>query len=695
VTSELRILHLEDDPYDARLIHDTLRSAGVRAQMTLAPNRKAFVEALERSGRTFDLVLADYKLPAFDGMQALAMVRACFPGLPFIFVTGALGEEKAVETLKSGATDFILKSSNGRLAAAVNRAMSEADGQRRRRLAEEELFATQRRLEAVLQAAPVGITFSDDVNCTRIHGNRAALAQFGATCEDHLPASAGDPSVLGRQIRFLQDDRELADHELPLQRAIHGNCEVPPMDLSVTLPGGRTWYCQASAAPLRDPEGRVIGGVALTVDVTEQKRAAAALQRSRDRQYLLSRTVSALLTSPDPQTVIDALCEEVRTYLHCDIFLNFLADRRTARLKLNACGGVDPEAARRMETLALDQTFCGSAVLGGSRMIIEHLQQLDDPRSAFAKSLGIRAYACIPLLGVQAEPIGTLSFGSRMRDTFEEDDLEVMQDVADHVAVALRRRHAEEALRRTAEELARSNKELEQFAYVASHDLQEPLRMVTAFVGLLNQQQRGKLDRDAQEYMGYIVEGAERMQRLIQDLLEYSRSGARAPCRDRVDAREAFETALSALRLAVTESGARITCDELPTVRGDGAQLALVFQNLIGNAIKFRRSAPEIHVAASRRGKGWVISVSDNGIGIETEHAAKVFEIFQRLHPRKKFPGTGMGLAICKKIVEGHGGRIWVESEPGVGSTFCFTLPDASIEPSDEQETANAMLETQ
>jgi len=240
---------------------------------------------------------------------------------------------------------------------------------------------------------------------------------------------------------------------------------------------------------------------------------------------------------------------------------------------------------------------------------------------------------------------------------------------------------------RTAD-LARSNAELEQFAYIASHDLQEPLRMVSSYVQLLERRYKGKLDQDADEFIGYASEGALRMQRLINDLLAYSRVGTRGKSFEEVDLEAALAQALDNLLLAIKEKNASITHDPLPAVYGDSGQLTQVFQNLVDNAIKFRREeAPRVHVSARLEGNDCICSVQDNGIGIAPEYLNRLFVLFQRLHTRKEYPGTGIGLAICKRIVERHGGRIWVESSPGEGSTFYFAIPRTQRSYYDERTT--------
>ena len=240
------------------------------------------------------------------------------------------------------------------------------------------------------------------------------------------------------------------------------------------------------------------------------------------------------------------------------------------------------------------------------------------------------------------------------------------------------RKRAEEALAQRVEELDRSNADLAQFAYVASHDLKEPLRPVSGCVGLLKGHYEGKLDERTGEYMTHIVDGTARMQTLIDGLLAFSRVGTQGGELQPVECAKALGTALQNLAASIEESGAVVTHDTLPAVNGDLPQLVSLFQNLIGNALKFRQEAPpRIHVSAERNGTHWHFSVRDNGIGIAPQYFERIFAMFQRLHTRREYPGTGIGLAICKKIVERHGGRIWVESVPGKGATFYFSLLDA------------------
>lgn len=261
--------------------------------------------------------------------------------------------------------------------------------------------------------------------------------------------------------------------------------------------------------------------------------------------------------------------------------------------------------------------------------------------------------------------------GSVMRD--DDGEIQGMVCVAQDIT---ERKRTQEILERQTQELARSNSELEQFAWVASHDLQEPLRMVASYTQLLSKRYKGKLDAEADEFIAFAVDGATRMRRLINALLELSRVGTRTKDFEVTDCEAVYDRTLVNLQELVEESGALVTHDRLPTVMGDETQLGQLFQNLIANAIKFRSDEPlTVHIGAERRNGHWEFCVRDNGIGIDPEYAERIFVVFQRLHGKGDRPGTGIGLSICKKIVELHGGRIWVKSLPDEGATFYFTLP--------------------
>jgi len=331
--------------------------------------------------------------------------------------------------------------------------------------------------------------------------------------------------------------------------------------------------------------------------------------------------------------------------------------------------------------LAIGKGLPGRVAENGKPAWIPDINQDPNfPRSKVALDLGVKGAFGFPVLA-QGEVVAVLEFFSRNTEEPDNEFLTVTAHVGTQLGQLMERKRAEQELAQRAEELARSNADLELFAYVASHDLQEPLRMVASYTQLLARRYKGKLDTDADEFIGFAVDGATRMQTLIQDLLCYSRVTTKGQSLQLTQTKAACDTALQNLQTSIKESNAVVNVGPMPSVLADEAQVAQLFQNLIGNALKYRNECrPEIQVTARANGKEWVFSVQDNGIGIEPQYFERIFQMFQRLHTRTQYTGTGIGLAICRKIVERHGGRIWVESQPGEGSTFLFTIPRAEGE---------------
>jgi PAS domain S-box-containing protein len=326
---------------------------------------------------------------------------------------------------------------------------------------------------------------------------------------------------------------------------------------------------------------------------------------------------------------------------------------------------VNPAAARLFGA-RLPEEVLGKTV---TDLIHPDDRQLIAERTTRALSGSVTPPQSIKVLRLSGGSVEVEATGARIEFDGEPAVQVVMRDITE-------RKQAEKQISKALLALQRSNQDLEQFAYVASHDLQEPLRMVASYTELLAQRYQGQLDDKAQTYIHYAVDGATRMQRLINDLLTYSRVSTQGRPLEPTDSHAVLGEALRNLTVAIEENRAIVSNDDLPTVRVDASQLQQVFQNLIANAIKFRgQASPHAHVSARQEAGEWLFSVADNGIGIDAQHAPKLFVIFQRLHGRQEYPGTGIGLAVCKRIVERHGGKIWFESKPGEGSTFFFTLP--------------------
>jgi len=346
-------------------------------------------------------------------------------------------------------------------------------------------------------------------------------------------------------------------------------------------------------------------------------------------------------------------------------------------------GGMAAEKQNQYRGHCIKFGFKSLAVIpiGYSNRILGAIHLADSRESYFKQSTVEFLESISPLIGEAIQRFHAEEELSKYRGQLEE--LVRQRTVELEVANAqlqkeiAERKIADENLRQTAAELARSNRDLEQFAYVASHDLQEPLRAVSGYIQLLQQRCADKLDEKSLQYMKGAVDGAARMQGLITDLLAFSRVGTKEQIIVSTDLSTALAAAIENLKVSIQEANADITFNPLPKLPVDSTQIIQLFQNLISNAVKFHsKQKPEIHIGAVRRSGEWIFSVRDNGIGMDPQYAERIFMIFQRLHTRRKYAGTGIGLAICKKIVERHGGKIWVESNPGSGSVFYFTIPE-------------------
>ncbi|MBP1697096.1 MAG: domain S-box protein [Deltaproteobacteria bacterium] len=437
---------------------------------------------------------------------------------------------------------------------------------------------------------------------------------------------------------------------------------------------------------------QIAGAIASVQLFNERTRAEEAAKRLSQENAIMAEIGRIISSTLEIDEVYDRFAGAVRHLIDFDriAICTIDAEHQTGTVAYEM--GKEIPGRRLGEVFPLSQSVYEHILKTRSGVLVqtEGASEMEKRYPFLLASLrtGFRSMISVPLIS-KDRVIGGLNLRSFKPNAYTERDLKIAEDIGIQIAGAIantllfaERKRMEKALRKKTEELARSNEDLEQFAYVASHDLQEPLRMVTSYVQLLSKRYKAKLDADANEFIDFAVDGAVRMRKLINDLLTYSRVGTQGKELSPTDSEAVLAQSVNDLKVTIEENGALVTHDPLPTVMADSPQLEQLFQNLIGNAIKFRRNEPpHVHISASRNGKGWIFSIRDNGIGFAPEYSERVFVIFQRLHSRQEYAGTGIGLAICKKIVERHGGHIWVESDVGKGAIFRFTIPAVGTEP--------------
>ena len=432
---------------------------------------------------------------------------------------------------------------------------------------------------------------------------------------------------------------------------------------------------------------------------TEQAREEllAREKASRHEAEILNHLGNLAFAELDLEKLVQAITDAATELIAAQFGVfryNAVADRSESNV-LFAVSGVSRDAFSRFPPrgTALDL----AASFGRSAGIVGDIVRYDDIRTdprydedapffVIPEGLAVRSYLAAPVVSRSSEVIGGLFFGHENPGVFTAAHERIVGRVSTQAAIAIdnaRLYRAAELARVQAQsasrDLERSNTDLERFAFVASHDLQEPLRMVTSFSQLLARRYKGQLDKQGDEYLEYIQTGTRRMAALIEDLLSYSQIVHSTEKGVPVDCSVVLDKVLESCRVTIEESEAIVTRDPLPTVEGDEGQISQLFHNLLTNALKYRKRevAPEVHVSARRTADEWIFSFRDNGIGIAKENLEQIFVIFKRLHKKTEYPGTGIGLALCQRIIEGRAGRIWVESTPGAGSTFYFTWPDS------------------
>lgn len=448
-------------------------------------------------------------------------------------------------------------------------------------------------------------------------------------------------------------------------------------------PGG--WRSNR-AVPILGADGEIKEWLGLLRDISGRKEAEEALKAANARLEAeiaaikqLQDIGARLVDFGDMRSIMDEILDAAISIVRADKGNIQFLDQDSGRLRIVAHRGLGPVFLKIFAVVHGGNKSCCTAVATGRQDVTEDLVRAFDgsPELPAILAEGVRSVVSTPLVSRSGKTLGALNVFHSALNRPNDLDLRLLDLLARQASDIIERTLAEQELKRYAEALKRSNAELQSFAYIASHDLREPLRMVSSYLDLLEKKyQSREVDPQAREYMRFAMDGAERMHEMINDLLTYSRIGTQGRPFAPVDMTEVVSIACKDLEAAIKECGASVTCGPLPSVSADQTQMLLLLENLVSNAVKFRSAeAPRVTVTARESGGEWTFLVQDNGIGIPEDQRDRLFHMFQRLHTRDEYPGTGIGLAIAKKIVERHGGRIWFESEVGKGSTVFFTIP--------------------
>ncbi|HUU63016.1 MAG TPA: PAS domain S-box protein [Dehalococcoidia bacterium] len=620
------ILVVEDDQGLSRLIQGRLERLNFHVERAL--NGAQAIEWLASNRAA--LALLDYGLPDMTGAELIKALAENKCSVPFIVVTGRGDEVLAVEMMKLGARDYMVKDSTflDRLPIAVQRTFEQLATEQKLAEAVEELKASEEKLRVMFESITDGIVVTD-LQGKITDANDVVVNMSGL----------GREEIIGRDGFSLlpREDRDKVVGQG--KKIVRGETGPVRMEHEVSPNVGSSSTTNLIIGTMHDSDGNPTGFVAIAQDFTERKRAEEELKESEKRFEDIA------LSSADLIWEVDANGKYVFTSGRVKQILGYSPEELIGKTPF--------ELMPEEEAKHIGQIF--EQIVAKKEMIVD----LENWNLTKNGELVYLLTSGVPLLDNTGSLIGYRG---------------VDKDITE-------RKRAEEERERLLHDLERSNAELEQFGYIISHDLQEPLRMVASYTQLLEKRYKGSLDADAEEFIAYAVDGSKRMQNMIQSLLSYSRVGTRGKPFEPTECESVFKQALDNLKVTIDESGAGVTHDPLPRVMADETQMIQLFQNLLGNAIKFRgEEQPRIHVSAKQDSNECLFSVGDNGIGINPEYFDRIFVIFQRLHGREEYPGTGIGLSVCKRIVERHGGRIWVESQPGEGSTFHFTIPKGGEE---------------
>lgn len=705
----LQFLLLEDSELDTELIQATLQEGEFEFDLIWVQSQEQFIHQLQT--RSVDLILSDYSLPDFDGISALTVAQQISPQVPFIFVSATLGEELAIETLKSGATDYVLKQRLGRLVPSVQRALRETQERQDRQRAEMALQEAEDQYRLLFEQSPVGVVL---INC-----KDQSFLEFNTQVHQQLGYSRSEFAQLTLcQIEARETPEEITAHiQLVLQQgfaqfeAQHRTKSGQLRDVLVTV------------------QAIKIGGKqylhSIWQDITERKQAEVALQERSDRLKLLYEATSELLSTDQPIALLDDLFKNLSSQIDLHCYLNFLVKPIDGKseLILTAYSGISEAEAQAMQHLDLEQTMCGMAIEANHAVVLHQVQDSLHPRTALIRALGITAYAGYPL-SAREHLLGALSFGSRTRTHFTPEDLDLLQATANQVAVALERASLMTSLQQQTEQLMQANRIKDEFLAVLSHELRTPLNPILGWAKLLRSR---TYDAETTERALETIERNAKIQtQLIEDLLDVSRilRGKLSLTVAPVNLEESIEAALETVHLAAEAKGIEVAFTKMPAaledipqhpaqpvpfvVLGDSNRLQQVLWNILSNAVKFTATGGKITVHLQQivdateaatgshlegqeeeidetneyrqfyPGTYAQIEVTDTGKGIDSDFLPYVFDYFRQADgsTTRAFGGLGLGLAIVRHLVELHGGTIAATSAgAGQGSTFVVKIP--------------------
>lgn len=510
--------------------------------------------------------------------------------------------------------------------------------------------------------------------------NRGAERIFGYTAAE----------AVGQHMTLIIPPERRFEEDEVLGRLKRGE-RIDHFETERVAKGGRVVHISLTVSPVRDADGRIIEASKTARDITAQKQLQAREQRARETAEVLNRIGPMVTAELDPekltQKITDLATQAVRAEFGA-LFHNVRNENQESYV-LYTLSGVPREAFANFpmprNTEVFGPTFRGDGPVRSDDITKDPRYGKNAPHHGMPVGhLPVRSYLAVPVISRSGDVLGGLFFGHGRTGVFGEEEERIAKGIAAQAAVALdnaalfsESQRAQRELGRSYEELKRANSDLNEFAHSASHDLQEPLRTVSIFTQLLRRKVEGTLDPEAEEYLAHVLRGARRLETLVRDFLTYNQVAAISDEQPPItDAGMALDIALTNLKRTIDQSGTTIESVRLPSVRIRAVPLTQVFQHLLGNAMKYRRDeSPRIGIRTERQDNAWLFSVEDNGIGIDDRYKEQVFGIFKRLHTADEHSGTGIGLAICRRIIERAGGRIWVESEPGRGSIFRFTLP--------------------